>query len=85
MLKALADRVIIKRSEEQRVSAGGIVLQRDISEQVFAEALDVGPDVKSDIKVGDRLAVDWRQVGVINYDDSKYFVVKEQDIMAVVE
>lgn len=85
MLKALKDRVIVKRSEEQKVSAGGIVLQRDMSEQVFAIALDIGPDIKSDLQVGDQLVVDWNRVGVITLDGNKYFVVKEDDILAVVE
>lgn len=85
MLRAIKDRVIVKRSEEQRTTASGIVLQRDISEQVFAIALDIGPEVKSDIQVGDQLVVDWRQVAVMPFEGNKFYLVAEQDILAIVE
>lgn len=85
MLRALKDRVIVKRSEEQKMTASGIVLQRDMSEQVFAIALDIGPDVKSDLQVGDQLVVNWSKVGVMTHDGVKFYVVAEDDILAVLE
>lgn len=85
MLKAIKNRVIVKRSEEQKVSAGGIVLQRDISEQVFAVIVDVGPEVQTELKAGDQLVIDWRQVGVMPHEGQTYYVVTEDNILAIVE
>jgi chaperonin GroES len=85
MLRAVKDRVIIKRTEEQKVSAGGIVLQRDISEQIFAHVISVGPAVKEKILVGDQLLVDWRTAGTMKHENATYYVVAEENILAVVE
>lgn len=85
MLKALKTRVIVERIEVEKTTSSGIVLQRAIEDVVYARAVDVGPTVDADVKVGDRLVIDWNRVGHMSHDDRKYYVIDQSDIMAVVE
>jgi chaperonin GroES len=85
MLKAVSTRIIVKKSEAVRTTASGIVLQSDISESNHAQVLDIGPEVKLDIKIGDSLVVDWRTVAQTKLDGETYFVVDAGNVLARVE
>ena len=85
MLKALKTRVVIEKIETEKKTSSGIVLQRAIEDIIFARVCDVGPAVDADIKIGDRLVVDWSKVGHMPYEGRTYFVIDQCDIMAVAE
>ena len=47
--------------------------------------LSVGADVQEDIKEGDILVVDWNKVGQFDFENTKYYLVDESTILAVLE
>ena len=83
MLEAITTRLVCKRSEEVRQTASGIILQRDNSEEIYAEVLSAGPDVKT-IVVGDRLIVDWRTVAQTKHEGDSYYIVDVTNVLAIV-
>ena len=83
MLEAVTTKIVIKRSEEVKQTTSGIILQRDVSEQVFALVMSVGPDVKADIKVGDKLVVDWRNIAQTKVDGENYYIVDITGVLAI--
>lgn len=94
-LRPLADRVIVEPIEEQEITAGGIVLPETAKEKPQkGTVLAVGPGKKDDqgkiipmeVKVGD--VVVYAKYGGIDYkldSDSTVLVLRESDILAVVE
>jgi co-chaperonin GroES (HSP10) len=83
MLRALNDRIIVSRSEEVKQTAGGIILQRDASEQVFGVVESIGPKVREPFKVGDRIVLLWNTVGAMTHEGRTYFVVAEENVLAI--
>lgn len=83
-LRALGTRLLIEQVDAEKVSAGGIVLQ-SAQEVPRARVLDVGPQVKEDIKIGDILVVDWSRVGQVRFENTTHYMVDESTVLAVVE
>ena len=93
-LRPLHDRVVIRRSEEERTSAGGILIpdtaaEKPIQGEVVAigkgKILDNG-DVRSlDVKVGDRVLFGKYSGTEVKVGDEKLLVMREDDIMGVIE
>jgi co-chaperonin GroES (HSP10) len=84
MIKAIRTRVIITRPEQQKISAGGIVLttaQEDANPRAVVHA--IGPDVGIDIEVGDRVVVDWQFVSQMTYAGDRFYVVDQANVVAV--
>ncbi|MBY6064318.1 co-chaperone GroES [Pseudidiomarina sediminum] len=94
-LRPLHDRVIIKRSEAETKSAGGIVLTGSAAEKsTRGEVVAVGNgrilengDVKAlDVKVGDKvLFSEGYGVKTEKIDGEEYLIMSESDILAIVE
>jgi chaperonin GroES len=94
-LRPLHDRVIIKRSEAETKSAGGIVLTGSAAEKsTRGEVVAVGKgrildngDVKAlDVKVGDKVLFNESYgVKTQKIDGEEYLVMSESDILAIVE
>lgn len=84
-LKALKTRCIIQKIETEKKSASGLILQNDTDNNPRAEIVSIGSGVVSDLKIGDRVVVDWRRVGQITDQDQKFYVIDEVDIVAVEE
>ena len=85
-IKALKTRCIITRKEVEKTTASGIVLgtsNDDPNPRAYIH--HVGPDVKGEISAGDCVVVDWRYVSQMEHDKQKYYVVDEQNILAVEE
>lgn len=83
-LTATGTRLIIEQMAASRSTASGILLQSS-QEVPKARVLSVGADVKEDIKVGDILVVDWNKVGQFDFENTKYYLVDESTILAVLE
>jgi co-chaperonin GroES (HSP10) len=83
-LRALGTRLLIERVEAEKITAGGIVLQHS-QEVPRARVLDVGPQVKEDIVIGNILVVDWSRVGQVRFENTTHYMVDESTILAVVE
>ncbi|HEX2797916.1 MAG TPA: co-chaperone GroES [Immundisolibacter sp.] len=95
-IRPLHDRVVIRRMEEERKSAGGIVLPDSATEKpIQGEVLAVGPgktldngDVrKLQVKVGDKVLFG-KYAGTevkLALGDKEVLVMREDDLMGIVE
>jgi len=93
-LRPLHDRVIVKRMEEERMSAGGIVIpdsatEKPVRGKVLAvgngKILDNGEKRALDIKVGDNILFGKYSGTEVKVDGEELLVMREEDIMAVIE
>ena len=93
-IRPLHDRVVIKRVEEERMSAGGIVIPDSATEkpdrgEVIAagngKITDSGDVRAMDVKVGDVVLFGKYAGTTIKVNDDELLVMKEDDIIAVVE
>ena len=93
-LRPLHDRVIVKRMEEERMSAGGIVIpdsatEKPVRGEVLAvgngKILENGEKRALDIKVGDKILFGKYSGTEVKVDGEELLVMREEDIMAVIE
>jgi chaperonin GroES len=93
-LRPLHDRVIVRRMEEERTSAGGIVIPDSATEkpskgEVLAvgngKKLDNGQTQDLDVKVGDQVLFGKYSGTEVKVDGEELLVMKEDDIMAIIE
>ena len=92
-LKPLADRVIIKMVEAEETTKGGIILTGSAKEKPdVAEVLAVGPggvvdgkEVKMTVKVGDKVLTSKYSGTEVKVDGEEYTIVRQGDILAIVE
>ncbi|NZA25059.1 co-chaperone GroES [Luteimonas sp. SJ-92] len=91
-IKPLHDRVVIKRTEEEKMSAGGIVIpdsatEKPIRGEVVAvgegKALDNGSVRAPKVKAGDQVLFGKYSGTEVKLDGNDYLVVREDDIFAV--
>ena len=92
-IKPLGDRVVIKMLESEETTKSGIVLPGSAKEKPqMAEVLAVGPggkvdgkDVVMEVKVGDNIIYSKYAGTEVKIDDEEYIIVRQSDILAVVE
>ena len=93
-LRPLHDRVIVKRMEEERMSAGGIVIpdsatEKPIRGEVLAvgngKILENGDKRPLDISVGDKVLFGKYSGTEVKVEGDELLVMREEDIMAVIE
>ena len=93
-LRPLHDRVIVKRMEEERMSAGGIVIPDNATEkpargEVVAvgngKVLDSGEQRGLDVKAGDTVLFGKYSGTEVKVDGEELLVMREDDIMAVID
>jgi chaperonin GroES len=93
-IRPLHDRVIVKRLEEERKTASGIVIPDAAAEKPDqGQILAVGPGkrdengkhVALDVKVGDRILFGKYAGQSVKVDGEELLVMREEDIMGVVE
>ncbi len=92
-LVPLADRVVIKQLKEEETTASGIVLPGQNKEKPQqAEVLAVGPggivdgkEVKMEVKVGDKVIYSKYSGTEVEIDKEHYIIVKQGDILAIIE
>ena len=93
-IRPLHDRVIVKRMEEERTSEGGIVIpdaaaEKSIKGEVVAvgngKILENGEVRALDIKAGDKVLFGKYSGTEVKVDGEELLVMKEDDIMAVIE
>lgn len=91
-LRPLHDRVIVKRLEEEKKSAGGIIIPDNAAEKpVRGEVIAVGPGKKTDdgktvamdVKKGDVILFGKYSGSEVKVDGQDLLVMREDDIMAV--
>ncbi len=92
-LTPLADRVLLKPVEALETTASGIILSTATKEKpVISEVVAVGPggmvdghEVKMVVKVGDKVVVAKYAGTEVKLDDKEYSIVRQSDILAIVE
>ena len=92
-LTPLADRVILKMLEAEETTKGGIILTGSAKEKPsVAEVISVGPggmvdgkEVTMTVKVGDKVITSKYSGTEVKVDDEEYTVVRQSDILAIVE
>jgi chaperonin GroES len=91
-IRPLHDRVVIKRKEEERTSAGGIVIPDSATEKpVRGDVISVGKGKLSDsgelrpldVKAGDEVLFGKYSGSEIRIDGEDFLVMREDDIMGV--
>ncbi len=93
-LVPLGDRVVLKQLEAEETTKSGIVLPGQNKEKPQqAEVIAVGPggvvdgkEVKMEVKVGDKVIFSkYSGTNVTLDDDEELIVVKQNDILAIIE
>jgi len=92
-IRPLGDRVVIKKVEAEEKTRSGIVLPGTAKEQPqMAEVVEVGPgglidgkDVKMELKAGDKVIFSKYAGTEVKLDGEEYTILKQSDILAVVE
>ena len=93
MIKPLNDRVLIKMKENEETTKSGIILAGASKEKPqVAEVVEVGPGNKVDgklqemyVKKGDNVIVSKYAGTEVKFEGEEYLIVKQEDILAVVE
>lgn len=93
MIKPLGDRVLIKMKEAKETTKSGIILTTGSKEKPqIAEVVEVGPGEKVDgkiqemyVKKGDNVYVSKYAGTEVKYEGQDYIIVKQDDILAIVD
>ena len=92
-LTPLADRVILKTVEAEETTKGGIILTASAKEKPsVAEVVSVGPggmvdgkEVVMSVKPGDKVITDKYSGSNVKIGDEEFTIVRQGDILAIVE
>ena len=92
-IKPLLDRVVLKMVEAEETTKSGIILAAAAQEKPqIAEIVAVGPggvvdgkEIKMELKVGDKVLISKYAGTEVKLDGEEYIVVKQSDILAIVE
>ena len=87
-IKPLGKRILAKKVEqEEKKSSGGIIIPDSAKSEkvVRAKVLELGTDEKFTVKKGNEIIVSSFAGTEIEMDDEKLLLVKESDILAVIE
>lgn len=94
-IRPLQDRIIVERVEEETTTAGGIIIPDTVSKEkpqegkvIAAGKGKVSPEGKVlplDVKEGDRVLFGKYAGSEIKIDGAEYLIMREDDILGVVE
>lgn len=92
-LKPLGDRVVLKFTQAEETSKGGIILAASAQEKPqIAEVIAVGPggivdgkEVEMQLKIGDKVILNKYAGTEVKLGSEEYTVAKQSDILAIVE
>ena len=92
-IKPLADRVVVKLVEAEETTKSGIILTAGAKEKPqVAEVISVGPgglvdgkEVTMTVKAGDKVITSKYSGTEVKVDSEEYTIVKQSDILAIVE
>ena len=92
--KPLHDRVLVKRSEEEEKSAGGIIIPDSAKEKpTHAKVIAVGPGKIDDhgktiamaVKEGDKVLIGKYSGTDIKIDGQEYLILREEDVLGILD
>lgn len=94
MIKPLNDRVLIKMIEAEETTKSGIILSAGSQEKPqIAEVVEIGPGgvdengkkVEMQVKKGDKVITSKYSGTEVKYEGTEYIIVRQSDILAIVE
>lgn len=93
IIRPLGERVLIKMAEAEEKTKSGIILPGQAKEQPqIAEVVAVGiggivdgREIKMDVSVGDKVIVEKFSGTEVSADGLEYIIIKQQDILAIVD
>ena len=93
MIKPVADRVLIKMKESEETTKSGIILSSVSKEKPqIAEVIAIGPggnvegnNLEMYVKEKDNVIVGKYAGTEIKYDGEEYLIVKQSDVLAIIE
>ena len=93
MIRPLSDRVLVKMKESEETTKSGIILASNAKEKPqIAEVIEVGPGKLLDgkreemgVKKGDKVVISKYAGTEVKYEGEEYIILKEEDILAIVE
>ena len=93
-IRPLHDRILVKRMEEQEVRRGGIIIPDTAKEKpqegkVVAvgngRVTEEGKKIPLDVKAGDRILFGKYSGSEVKIEDEEYVIMKEEDVLAILE
>ncbi len=92
-IKPLGDRVVIKMVEAEETTKSGIILTASAQEKPqMAEIVAVGPggvvdgkEIKMELKVGDKVITSKYAGTEIKFEGNEYTILRQSDVLAIVE
>ena len=92
-MKPLGDRVVIKNMEAEETTKGGIILTTAAKEKPqMAQVIAVGPggnvdgkEITMQVKVGEKVIYSKYAGNEVKLDGEEYVIVRQSDILAIVE
>ena len=88
-IKPLADRVLVKNDKAETKTSSGIIIPEAAQEKTQTATVEaVGPGTEKDpvtVKVGETIMYDKYAGTQIKMDGEEYLIVKNSDIIAVIE
>lgn len=92
-IKPLGDKVVIKMVEAEETTKSGIILAGTAKEKPqVAEVIAVGPggivegkEIKMEVKVGDKVLTSKYAGTEVKLDGAEYIIIRQNDILAIVE
>ena len=93
-IRPLHDRILVKRQEEKETKKGGIIIPDSAKEKpqegkVIAvgngKVTDEGKKVALDVKAGDKILFGKYSGSEVKVDEQEYLIMKEDDVLAIIE
>lgn len=93
-IRPLGDRLLVQRLEEAEVKKGGIIIPDTAKEKPMeAKVIEVGPGkrdengkiVPMEVKKGDTVLIGKYSGTDVTISDKEYLIIREEDVLAVVE
>ncbi len=92
-IKPLADRIVIKMTESEETTKGGLILAAASKEKPqIAEVVAVGPGgvvdgekVEMYLKVGDKVLLSKYAGTEVKVDNEEYTILRQSEVLAIVE
>ena len=92
-IRPLHDRIVVKREEEKEVKKGRIIIPDSAKEKpqegkVIAvgngKVNDEGKKIPLDVKAGDKILFGKYSGSEVKLDDEEYVIMKEDDVLAII-
>ena len=92
-IRPLADRILVRRVEEEEVKKGGIIIPETAKEKPQeGEVIAAGPGaigedgkrIKMDVKKGDRILMGKYSGTEVKIDGEEYLIMREEDVLAII-